>query len=101
LAISAAAFLLLALYTPEVALFKGTGQRDQEIQSIKAETDISRLQQRATMYVSAGYGTGSTATFLCRVALVTELVVIAGSILGLVQIQKLRRANKHLQPTPR
>jgi hypothetical protein len=92
--ISVAAFFLLALYTPEVALFDSTSQRDQEIQRIKAEQDISRLQSIAIMNVSVGYGTGATATLLCRVALVTELVVITASIVNLVQIRKLARVSK-------
>jgi hypothetical protein len=99
--VSVAVFFLLALYTPEVALFGGTIQRDQAIRSIKAETDISRLQQMATMYVSAGYGTGATATSLCRAALVAELLVAAGSAVSLVQLRRLKQANKHLQPTSR
>jgi hypothetical protein len=99
LLLSVVVLFLFALLTPEVALFSSTSQRDQEIRSIKAETDISRLQQMATMYVSAGYGTGATATLLCRVALVTELLVVAGSVASLVQIRRLRQANQTLQAT--
>ena len=96
LVLSAVVFFLFALLTPEVALFRNMSQRDQEIRSIKEETDISRLQQRAIMYVAAEYGTGTTATLLCRVALVAELLVGAGAIVSLAQIRKLRQADKTL-----
>ena len=74
-----------------MALYNSTIRRDEEIRSIKTETDVSRLQQMATMYVSAGYGTGATATVLCRVALGAELLIIAGSIVSLVQVRRIRR----------
>ena len=91
LLLSVASLFIFALLTPEVALFTTVSDRDAEIQSIKAETDISRLQQTAVNHVSASYGTGTTATLLCRIALVTLLVVIIGSISSLVQIRRLRK----------
>jgi len=91
LLVCVAVLFIFLLLTPEVALFGSTSERDAEIHSIKSETDASRLQKIAVMYVSVGYGTGTTATLLCRIALGTLLVVIAGSVTGLVQVRRIRR----------
>jgi hypothetical protein len=92
LSLAIVARLFFGLLTPEVALITTTSNRDAKIQSIKAETDIIRLQAEAEYLVAASYGTGTTATFLCRVALFTLLVVIVGSVVSLVQIRRLQRA---------
>jgi hypothetical protein len=91
LAFAVVALLLFGLLTPEVALFRTTSDRDMKIQSIKAETDIIRLQAEAEMLVTASHGTGETATFLCRVAWFTLLGVVVGSVVTLVQVRRLRR----------
>jgi hypothetical protein len=91
LAFAVVALLVFGLLTPEVALFTTTADRDRRIQSIKAETDIIRLQSDAEMLATASHGTGETATFLCRVAWFTMLVVIVGSVVTLVQVRRLRR----------
>src|SRR6185503_18931572 len=83
LAFAVVALLLFGLLTPEVALFRTTSDRDMKIQSIKAETDIIRLQAEAEMLV--------TASFLCRVAWFTLLGVVVGSVVTLVQVRRLRR----------
>jgi uncharacterized membrane protein SpoIIM required for sporulation len=91
LLVSVGVFFIFALLTPEVALFDNASERDAAIQNIKSETNTDQLQQTVKMYISAGYGTGATATGLCRIALVTFLLFIIGSVVGLVQIRRLRR----------
>lgn len=91
LAVAVVALVLFALMTPEVALFRTTADRDTEIQSNKATTDINKLQAHAEMLATASHETGVTATFLCRVAWFTLLGVVAGSVVTLVQVRRLRR----------
>jgi hypothetical protein len=89
--VSVAVFFIFALYMPEVALFKNTSARDAAIQSIKSETVAGRLQQTASIYVSASYATGTTATVLCCIALGTLLLVSVGSVVGLIQVRRMEK----------
>ena len=96
LLVSAAALIVIALFTPGVAYFTSTGARDAEIHSINSVTDIGLLQRKAILDVSESYATGATATFLCHVALGTLLFLMIGSIGGLLLIRWMKR---HLRPT--
>ena len=91
LLVSAAVFFIFAWSTPQTGFFSSTGARDAEIQSIKSVTDIGLLQQKAMLYVLAGYATGATKTFLCRIALGTSLLIIIGSVAGLAQLRWIKR----------
>ncbi len=95
LLVSVVVLFIFALFTPEVALVGSSTARDAAIQSIKSEADVGRLQQTATMYVSVGYGIGATATVLCRTAVGAFLLVIVGSIAGLVQIHRIKKQLKN------
>jgi hypothetical protein len=91
LLLSAIVLFLFLLLTPEVAIIGSTSRRDEEIHSINAETNISIVQQMATTTLSASYGTGTTATMLCRVAIVVLLFVVIGSIISLVHVRRVRK----------
>jgi len=85
------ALVLLALLIPEVRLFTTTADRDERIQRIKATTDIVRLQSEGEMLATVSHGTGQTAHFLCYLSWFTLLGVVAGSVVTLVQVSRLRR----------
>ncbi len=91
LLVSTAVLFLFLLNTPEVALYSNSVERDKDIHSVKEEADVSRLQEQAKMYIEVCYATGATATLLCRVALVSQLIVIGGAVVGLIQIRRVRR----------
>ena len=95
LLVSAAVLVIFALLTPKVAFLNSASARDAEIHSIKSVTDIGLLQRKAVLDVSEGYATGATATFLCQVALGTLLLMMVGSIGGLLLIRWMKR---HLSP---
>jgi membrane protein insertase Oxa1/YidC/SpoIIIJ len=91
LPVSMAAFFVFAWYTPQTGFFSSANARDAEIQSIKSVTDVGLLQQKAILYVLAGYATGATKALLCHIALGTLLLIIIGSVVGLVQLRWIRR----------
>ena len=86
-----AALFVFAWYTPQTGFFSSASARDAEIQSIQSVADVGLLQQKAILYVSAGYATGVTKTFLCHIALGTFLLIIIGSAVSLVQLRWVRR----------
>lgn len=88
--VSVAALLVFALLTPKVAFFNSAGARDTEIHSIKSVTDVGLLQRKAVLDVSEGYASGATATFLCHLAIVTLLLIIVGSIGGLLLVRWMK-----------
>jgi hypothetical protein len=92
LLLSVAVLFLFLLNTPEVTLYRDTAERDKAIRAIKEEADVSRLQQEATWRVSGGYATGATATLLCRVALVAQVLIISGAVVSLINVRRIRRA---------
>ena len=89
--VSVAVLFIFALLIPEIAYFSSASARDAEIQSIKSVTDVGLLQQKAVMYVSDDYAAGDTARFLCCIAVVALLLIIIGSVVGLVQFRRIRR----------
>jgi len=91
LLVSAAVLIVFAWHTPGVAFFGSPGARDAEIQSIKSVTDIGLLQSKAVLDVSEGSASSATATFLCHVALGTFLLMILGSIAGLLLVRWMKR----------
>ena len=91
LLVSVVALFVFTVLTSDVAFFNSNEARDAEIQSIKSVTDVGLLQQKAVLDVSEGYTTGATATFLCHIALDTLLLVIIGSIGGLLLVRWMKR----------
>ena len=91
LLLSGAVLFLFLLFTPEVAVYSDTAERDKDIRSVKAETDVSKLQQMAALHVSASYATGTTATLLCRIALVSQVLITGGAVVGLIHMRRVRR----------
>lgn len=95
LLLSVVVLFIFAFLAPRVAFFGSASARDAEIQSIQSVTDIGLLQQKAVLDVSESYATGATATFLCHIALGTLLLMMIGSIGGLLLVRWMKR---HLAP---
>ena len=91
LLLSVAVLCVFALLTSRAAFFGSTSARDAEIQSIKSVTDIGLLQQKAIFDVSQSYAASATATFLCHIALDALLLMVIGSIGGLLLVRWMKR----------
>ena len=91
LLVSVVALIVIALYTPGVAYFGSPDDRDAEIQAINSAVDLGVLKDKAAYDVSQGYDNGATATWLCYIALFTFLVMIVGSIAGLLLVRWIKR----------
>jgi len=90
---SVATLIVIAVYTPRVAYFGSTDDRDAEIQTINSAVDLGVLKDKAAYDVSVGYDNGATATWLCYITIGTCVFMIAGSIAGLVLVRWIK---KHL-----
>ena len=91
LLVSATALIVIACFTPGVVFFNTTDARDAEIQSIKSVNDVGLLQQKAIFDISEGSTSSATATYVCHVALWVLLVMMIGSIAGLLLVRWTKR----------
>jgi hypothetical protein len=91
LLVSGAALIVFVLLTSRVAFFSSTDARDAEIQSIKSVNDVGLLQQKAVFDISQGSASSVTATYLCHIALWALLLMMIGSIAGLLLIRWIKR----------
>jgi hypothetical protein len=96
LLLAATMFLVFLFLSAETQMFGDVNQRDSWSNLIKTATDIERLRNIADNLVSSGWATSDTAILLCRLASGAFLIIIIGSIVGLVQVRKMKR---HLDST--
>jgi len=91
LLVSAGALFIFAVLTPGVSFFNTADARDAEIESIKSVTDAGLLQQKAVYDVSQGSASSVNATYLCNFAVEAFLLIMIGSIAGLLLIYWIKR----------
>lgn len=97
--LSAAVFFILALLAPETQLFDAK-QKEEWISLVKTTTDIDRLRNIAANIITLGWATGSTAIWLCRLSIITLLVIVCGAIFSLFQIKRMKKELNQNSNTP-
>ena len=86
-----AVFLYLAVSAPTTVLVSTEQGRDESVRKTEASTDLRYVKQRAAELVQLGWVTSRQSLLLCRLAMGTLLLVMAGASISLVQIRRLRR----------
>ena len=86
-----ALFFFIAFSAPETTLVSNSRDRDERIHSVESSTDLREVQGTATGLLRAGYATSDTAMILCRIVLGAFLFIIAGTVIILRQVGRIRR----------
>ena len=84
-------FFVLAVTGPIAITTKSKRQLDEKILSIKSESDIAHLQQRAIMDVVISDEMDRTAAFVWRISFCTLFLLAVGSAINLVQVRRIKR----------
>ena len=90
LLLSAAVFLIFALLSAEIKSMDARQQADWA-DLVKSATDIERLRNIAENLLSFCSITGGTTIDLCRLAVGASFLIMSGSVIGLLQVRKMKR----------
>jgi hypothetical protein len=83
--------LFIAISAANTVMMAGPEARDESVRTIESSTDLRYVQQRAVALIKGAAFTSRLSMFLCRLAVVTMLLVMVGAGISLIQIRRLRK----------